>query len=673
VSGDGAGRSGDFSLGFVAGTRIAGYRLEEQIGRGGMAVVFRARDERLGRLVALKILAPVLAADDEFRRRFIRESQAAAAVDDPHIVPVFEAGEADGILFIAMRYVPGGDAESLVTRGGPLSAARAAGIISQVATALDAAHGTGLVHRDVKPANMLVDAHPDRPDHVYLSDFGLSKGTVSSAGLTQAGQFLGTLEYISPEQIEGRPVDGQADEYALACAAFDLLTGAPPFRRDEPTSVMYAQLSEPPPPLTSRRPDLPSAVDDVMVKALAKAPGDRYASCREFADALRRALGLQPYHSGPGVIPVADHPPTQIALPTAGVAAEPELATHDMPTRGAAIPPSPATATDVNQPVGNGPSDGNTPSAGSGLPNSNGPSAGSTPGGWLAQRRRRVIAAAAVAAVVVVAVVIAVVLSSGSPGHASAGHTAARHSSASVLLTVRSASAPLTGYVYVVYQGGKLASAQVQGEIKGATSGEVAQLYAQQFPFNRAPVPAGSVILRPAGKTATYTFSVTPSLATRYKVELFSSSTAATALASSPVSTIYVVAGGTSGNGQKCGRPVCHESYAVEVFVPAAALSAEFSKQVYAYGAVSLSATKAPGAPKSLTLNADSPHVSALHRISADEYGYTITFAYRVGNDGYATSWNACEKDTETVDGLGLPGSHGCGDSRILASAAYLG
>ena len=165
-----------FLAGFSAGSRIAGYRLEEQIGEGGMAVVFRARDERLQRQVALKILSPALAADEEFRRRFIRESRSAAAVDDPHIIPVFEAGDANGVLFIAMRYVPGGDVGTLVRRLGPLPGARAAAIVSAVASALDAAHAAGLVHRDVKPANMLVDARPGRPDHVYLSDFGLTKG-----------------------------------------------------------------------------------------------------------------------------------------------------------------------------------------------------------------------------------------------------------------------------------------------------------------------------------------------------------------------------------------------------------------------------------------------------------------------------------------------------------------
>ena len=183
----GAGLFGGFSV----GSQIAGYRLEEQIGRAGMAVVFRAQDERLQRQVALKILAPALEPDEAFRQRFIRESRSAAAVDDPHIIPVFEAGEADGVLFIAMRYVPGGDAGTLVRRIGQLPIERAVAIISAVASALDATHAAGLVHRDVKPANMLVDTRPGRPDHVYLSDFGLTKGALSSAHLTETGHFLG--------------------------------------------------------------------------------------------------------------------------------------------------------------------------------------------------------------------------------------------------------------------------------------------------------------------------------------------------------------------------------------------------------------------------------------------------------------------------------------------------
>ena len=301
---------------FSVGSLIAGYRLEERIGHGGMAVVFRAYDPRLDRQVALKLLAPALSDDAAFRERFIRESRAAAAVDDPHITPVFEAGEANGVLFIAMRYVRGGDVRSLIDRLGVLPLDQVAEIVSQVASALDAAHARGLVHRDVKPANMLLDASPvpDRPDHVYLSDFGLSKTSLAVSGLTATGEFLGTLDYVAPEQIEGHRLDGRTDVYALACSAFEMLTGEPPFRGHEGMSVMFAHLSEPAPLPRQRRPDLPPDIDPVITTGMAKSPADRYPTCREFAAALRRAVA-----SGTGVsrqiIPRAGHPETQIAGP----------------------------------------------------------------------------------------------------------------------------------------------------------------------------------------------------------------------------------------------------------------------------------------------------------------------------------------------------------------------
>src|SRR5215472_4597881 len=285
------------------GELVAGYRLEELVGRGGMAAVYRAHDERLDRSVALKVLAPRLALDDGFRRRFIRESRVAAAVDHPNIVPIFDAGEAGGYLFIAMRFVQGRDVLTVLREEGSLPADRACHIVTQVAAALDAAHEQGLVHRDVKPANMLRDASgANQPDHVYLSDFGLSKHWVSSSTLTSQGEFLGTMDYVAPEQIEGHPVDGRTDQYALACSAFEMLTGAPPFRREETMAIMWAQVSAPPPALTSRRPDLPAAVDPVMAKALAKAPDDRYRTCLEFATALHRACAAERGAAGRGAV-----------------------------------------------------------------------------------------------------------------------------------------------------------------------------------------------------------------------------------------------------------------------------------------------------------------------------------------------------------------------------------
>ncbi len=531
--------------GLGTSTRIAGYWLEEQIGQGGMAVVFRARDERLHRLVALKVLAPAMARDQEFRQRFIRESRAAAAVDDPHIIPVFEAGEAAGALFIAMRFVPGGDVYSLVRRTGPLPGARAAAIISPVASALDAAHAAGLVHRDVKPANMLLDTRPGRPDHVYLSDFGLSKGTVStSAGLTGAGHFLGTLDYISPEQIEGLRADGRADQYALACSAFEMLTGAPPFRSGEAAAVMYAQVSQPPPPLTSRRPDLPAAVDQVFARALAKAPGDRYASCREFADALRAAFGLVSYDSGPEPIPAAAHPPA-VEYPPA--VAHPPAAVHP--------PAGPARLTSADDVPGPAPP---VPPA---LPApSVPPAAFGHPGPARQGRSRRAILAALAAVLVLAAAAIGAYVLHG---------RLSGRPLATIPIAAASAIAPVSGDEYVIYRAGQNASARVHGEVRHVIRGETAELFAQPFPYRHAPVPVGSVVLETSRSGAAYAFTVTPSLATRYYAELFGSSSATTPLARSRTVTIYVTRDVAGGRARKCGNPLCPPSVHMHVFVPA--------------------------------------------------------------------------------------------------------
>jgi serine/threonine-protein kinase len=273
------------------GSRVAGYLVETQIGAGGMAIVFRARDELLGRLAAVKVIAPSMANDEEFRARFLRESRAAAAVDSLYIVPVYGAGEADGLLYIATRYVAAGDLSALLARaGGRLEARRAVALLTQVASALDAAHSAGLVHRDVKPQNILVDSTPERPEHAYLSDFGLSKGTQSSTRLTAHGAFLGTPDYSAPEQIKGGYVDGRADQYALACVAFVLLTGSRPFERGDTMATMFAHLQSPVPLVTRYRPELPPALDAVIGRALAKSPADRYARCGDFAAALQEAL-----------------------------------------------------------------------------------------------------------------------------------------------------------------------------------------------------------------------------------------------------------------------------------------------------------------------------------------------------------------------------------------------
>ncbi|MER7706607.1 serine/threonine-protein kinase [Kitasatospora sp. NPDC097605] len=319
----------------MVGRRVAGYRLESEVGRGGMAVVYRAKDLRLGRTVAVKLLAPELSRNEVFRQRFIHESQAAAAIDHPHIIPVFEAGEADGILFIAMRFVEGGDLRALITRSGALPVGRAAGLALQIASALDAAHDHELVHRDVKPGNVLVAAGTDseHPEHLYLADFGLTKKSLSLSGLTGIGQIVGTLDYAAPEQISGRPLDGRCDQYGLGCVVFEMLTGAPPFHRESDLAVLWAHVNDPPPVLREHRPDLPSAVGTVVARALAKAPEERFASCLQFVAELRAAATAQPGTAAPAEGPWASGGPPTAVVPV-------PLPGTDTPPPGVPEPPA---------------------------------------------------------------------------------------------------------------------------------------------------------------------------------------------------------------------------------------------------------------------------------------------------------------------------------------------
>jgi streptogramin lyase/predicted Ser/Thr protein kinase len=259
------------------------------IGRGGMSVVYLAEHVRLGRRVALKLLATELADSERFRDRFLRESKLAASIDHPNIVPIYDADEADGTLFIAMRYVEGTDLKELIRSEGRLDAGRTAAIVGQVASALDAAHALGLVHRDVKPSNVLLT--PD--DHVYVSDFGLTKRALSVSGLTATGQLVGTIDYVAPEHIKGDAVDRRADVYSLGCMVYECLSGHAPYPRDLEVGVLWAHVEEPPPTVTQERPDLPPEVNDVVASAMAKDPEARTATAGDVAAGLRAALRIE--------------------------------------------------------------------------------------------------------------------------------------------------------------------------------------------------------------------------------------------------------------------------------------------------------------------------------------------------------------------------------------------
>jgi serine/threonine-protein kinase len=313
------------------GSQIAGYRIESVLGRGGMSVVYLAEQVHLARKVALKLLSPSLAADENFRERFLRESRLAAAIDHPNIIEIYDAGEANEFLYIAMRCVDGYDLRKLIEQEGRLGLGRTIFLLEQVANALDAAHERDLVHRDVKPGNILIAQATDR---VFLSDFGVVKHS-GSTGLTRTGYFLGTVDYSAPEQIEGRPVDARTDVYAVGCVLYECLTGAAPFKKGNDVAVMSGHLSDPPPKLTDARPDLPTALNRVVTTAMSKAKEDRYASCGELIAALRAGALSQPPSASRVQLPGEAAPPLQpVAETVASTSVSPG------PPAGAPPPPS---------------------------------------------------------------------------------------------------------------------------------------------------------------------------------------------------------------------------------------------------------------------------------------------------------------------------------------------
>ncbi len=319
------------------GTELGAYRIEALIGRGGMGVVYRAEQRFPRRRVALKVLAPELSHDDGFRERFERECDLAASIEHPNIIPIYEAGVEDGNLFIAMRYVEGVDLKTMIDSQGRLTPEAALRIVGQVANALHAAHQRGLVHRDVKPANILISTPSDESgvEHVYLTDFGVAKQAGSRAGLTKTGFFVGTLDYAAPEQIEGRQLDGRADIYALACVLYQSLCGVLPFEKESEVAVLYAHLTEPPPSICAACPDLPPAFDEVMKKALAKSRDDRYQTTRLFMEAAREALGTTP----------ADRSASAAVLPPAPTVIVPRSRQADTaPEEAGPIEPVPPTS-----------------------------------------------------------------------------------------------------------------------------------------------------------------------------------------------------------------------------------------------------------------------------------------------------------------------------------------
>jgi predicted Ser/Thr protein kinase len=278
------------------GTEFGGYRIDAVVGRGGMGVVYRAEQVALARTVALKLLVPEFSKGEGFRERFVREARTAAAIHHPNVVAVYDAGEVDGLLYIAMQFVEGSDLAAVLAREGALAPARALAILGDVAAALDAAHASGVVHRDVKPGNVLLGA-----DRAYLADFGLTRAKSNATVLTQQGTFVGTLDYVAPEQIEGTAIDARADVYSFGCVLYQCLVGNVPYEKESQASLLFAHLQEAPPPLESV--GLPPALDAVVAKTMAKRPDERFATCSEAVAAACAAMGEQPLEA-PAATPV---------------------------------------------------------------------------------------------------------------------------------------------------------------------------------------------------------------------------------------------------------------------------------------------------------------------------------------------------------------------------------
>jgi YVTN family beta-propeller protein len=324
------------------GAVVAGCRVEGVVGRGGMGVVYRATQLSLERPVALKAIAPELAGDATFRERFKRESRIAASIEHPNVIPVYEAGEGEGLLYLIMRYVEGTDLRALIDSEGGLEPERAARIVAQVAAALAAAHRRDLIHRDVKPANVLIDAGGER-DHAYLTDFGIARHAAATSGLTRTGSVIGTLDYLAPERIQDQGGDGRADVYALGCVLFEALTGTLPFARDNDVAKMYAHLSAPVPSAREATPVVPEELDALARRAMAKDPDDRFATATEMAAALMDSLPARPARAqteaaaaGSGTAPAGAETGPEEAAP-----AGPETASAEPPetaSTGPAIP-----------------------------------------------------------------------------------------------------------------------------------------------------------------------------------------------------------------------------------------------------------------------------------------------------------------------------------------------
>ena len=620
---------------------VPGYTELKALGSGGFGDVVLARHDTSGTLVAIKYLRRDLLADPEFAVMFRAEATALASVADPNIVRLYEYAESPSGAAIVMELVDGVSLREILARQGKTTAEAALVVLQGSLLGLAAAHRHGVVHRDYKPENVLINGEGASK----LTDFGIA------ARVGDRPVPAGTLAYAAPEQFAGAPATPASDVYAATATFYECLTGHPPFSGDTAEALLRQHQCDPVP-----LDPVPVLLRPLVAAGMAKEPGRRPADASTLVTQL---AGIASAAYGPGW---ADRGRSHL-----GEAAL--LLTLLWPS---SAPPAVQGSAVEQVNLSRDAQQSREPRE-------------SRESGHLRHLKhlrhlRRLRVAVAVAAAAVVAAAGVAVAATGGPSH-QPGAGAPDHpamaafpvSLVHIPVTATSGRPPVTGDVYVDYHGGKDASARISGQITNAAGGEVARLYAQQFPYTSPPAPAGSITLHPAGTTAGYTFQVTPTLATRYQVELFRDRTATTPLASSATSTIYVVSGGTGSSAHNCDRPVCHVTWTFTSFFPPTALNTEISKQLYVYFAVNFSPSGEPGVPALLQLGAGDPLVTAPLRISADEYQQSVTFTFQAGNDGWHAAFNACIKDTEAEDGIGLPGHHGCGNAQVPYPGGYLG
>jgi hypothetical protein len=690
------------------------YRLLGRLGNGGMGQVFLGRSAG-GRPVAVKVIRADLAGDANFRARFRQEVAAARKVSGLYTALVVDADLDGQMPWLATAYVPGPSLAEAVTSHGELPAQTVLALAAGLAEGLHTIHAAGVVHRDLKPSNVLL-----ADDGPRVIDFGISRAAEASA-LTHTGQVVGSPGFMSPEQAEGREVGPPSDIFNLGAVLTFAATGEGPFGTGPTLALMYRVVHGQP-----SLDHLPALVRPLVERCLAKNPADRPTAGELLADLSRTDLAADwlperivqdlpryavsnysdsggaaatggslgqgatgngpvrdvPY-APPTVIPAAASPaPGQTSGPplpgaakqdrqrggrrrlalasVAVVLAASAVAAYALagsPAAGRAVASQAATSRGVSASPGQSPhvpvpglagATTGGPASRGGTPSPGDPAAPGDPASPGDPATR------------------------GGPG---GGPTIQDIPTPAVVAGVSSAYAALDGYVFVTYEDGTDANAVVSGQVTNAVSGEVARLYAQQFPFTSPSARAGSAALDPSGTTAQYSFQVTPTLATRYTVEVFRNSTATTPLATSAISTVYVAQNKSNTKATHCSGSQCQVTDTATVLIPASALSTQMAEHVYPYFGISYAASGTASAPATLQLGAGDPVVGSPQQVSANEYQFTLTFSWSTNGESYSASWHNCTVSVEAQDGIGLPGGgdYGCGSPTIPETEAYIG